>query len=341
MNKIFEEISLRDFKRVLISEKRLVLSIIGTVAAISILYALLSPKIYEGRTSIVPVGNSKGGLSSLASQLSGLTGISGLGSMANNSSSQGIFAILGSRSVAELIIKKLNLCEAFYKTTLPDEAGYRREHLLEKAVEQLRGRVKIFEDIKDGTVNIVFQDHDPQLAAAVVNEYLIALQKIIDEEAFTSAKRNRIFIEKQLSESRQNLLKLGQRINSFYNNKERNFSKLESLSTDSSIFSEDGMEVFNKDIGLISPQNYLEYLTLQKNSLVQVNGLLLQQYEMAKIEETKEDLAFQIIDKARPSTIPVKPRRRLIVVSSVMSAFFFSTFLALYRSMKRKPQLLS
>ncbi len=63
--------------------------------------------------------------------------------------------------------------------------------------------------------------------------------------------------------------------------------------------------------------------------------LLTQQYEMAKIEEAKEDITFQVIDRAVPPEKRIKPKRKLVVMlAGVVSLFagvfavFFMEFLA-------------
>ena len=75
----------------------------------------------------------------------------------------------------------------------------------------------------------------------------------------------------------------------------------------------------------VPQQVYLQYLTLQRELLGQINSLLSQQYQMAKIEEGKEDLNFQTIDWARVPQEKLRPRRKFIL----MTAFFLSIFVAL------------
>jgi uncharacterized protein involved in exopolysaccharide biosynthesis len=46
---------------------------------------------------------------------------------------------------------------------------------------------------------------DPVLAAAIANSYLAALQETLNENAFSLAKKNRVFIAGQLEKTRQDL----------------------------------------------------------------------------------------------------------------------------------------
>ncbi|OPX99801.1 MAG: Tyrosine-protein kinase wzc [Syntrophorhabdus sp. PtaB.Bin006] len=53
-------------------------------------------------------------------------------------------------------------------------------------------------------------------------------------------------------------------------------------------------------------------------------GLLLQQYEAAKLDEAKDATIIQVVDKAVPPEIRTKPKRTLMVVFSAIVAFFVS-----------------
>ena len=80
----------------------------------------------------------------------------------------------------------------------------------------------------------------------------------------------------------------------------------------------------------VPQQVYLQYLTLRRELLGQVNSLLSQQYEMAKIEEAKEDLNFTVIDWARVPQRKFKPKRRSIVMGSFAASLFFGVLLSFF-----------
>ena len=81
-----------------------------------------------------------------------------------------------------------------------------------------------------------------------------------------------------------------------------------------------------------APAVGLEYLRLKRNVLIneKLFELLTQQYEMAKIEEAREDVAFQVIDRAVPPEKRFKPKRRMIVVLAGTVALFVGIFLAFF-----------
>lgn len=67
---------------------------------------------------------------------------------------------------------------------------------------------------------------------------------------------------------------------------------------------------------------FYDYLSSQVGILKEVNRLLATQLEFSKVEEQKEALAFQIIDRAVPPFRRYSPHRVLIS----LTAFFFSAF---------------
>lgn len=89
-------------------------------------------------------------------------------------------------------------------------------------------------------------------------------------------------------------------------------------------------EAENSVVHNVPSQVYLQYLTLQRELLGKVNALLTQQYEMAKIEEAREDLSFNIIDSAVAPVHPSKPKRLLIVGVAFVGGLFLSIFVAFF-----------
>ena len=80
----------------------------------------------------------------------------------------------------------------------------------------------------------------------------------------------------------------------------------------------------------VPSQVYLQYLTFDRRLMNQNHALLTQQYELAKIEEANEDLAFQVIDKARIPIRPSSPNLILNVAIGLMGGFFIAVFIAFF-----------
>ncbi|RLB29553.1 MAG: hypothetical protein DRG87_06900 [Deltaproteobacteria bacterium] len=93
-----------------------------------------------------------------------------------------------------------------------------------------------------------------------------------------------------------------------------------------------------------APELGLQYIRLKRDAVTQqkVFELLTQQYEMAKIEEAKEDIAFQVIDPAIPPEKRIKPKRRLnVMLAGIVSLFagiFLVFFLEYLENLKKREE---
>jgi uncharacterized protein involved in exopolysaccharide biosynthesis len=95
-----------------------------------------------------------------------------------------------------------------------------------------------------------------------------------------------------------------------------------------------------------APTVGLEYGRLRRDALIQqkVFELLTQQLELAKIEEAKDDITFQVIDQAIPPEKRIKPKRtQNVLLAGVVSLFlgiflvFFLEYLAKQKSQSNDP----
>lgn len=345
---------------------KLIGAFVAVVTSVAIVWSFSLPKLYKASATIMPVGSGGGGFASLAGQLGGLGALMGVGIGGGGvSPGQKLMVLLNSRSLAEQIIKKDNLFPVFFPT-VPDQVelinkqtvGFLQGHM--KFSEDKKG---------GGVIMVSAQFEDPKLAAKVVNVYIDGLQEFINESSLTASKRNRVFIGKRLEENKRDLLEAGKELSDFYNGgkvssvgsyvdvpstrskksdsesgiKEKLKIELELLQNQKMALESapqqpsSGGGVFStstggEDKGLVKnvPQQvYLQYLSLRRDLLVQVNSLLTQQYEMAKIDEMKDDLAFQIIDPAIVPASPADPQRKKIVMFAFVMSFFFSVFVVL------------
>lgn len=101
-------------------------------------------------------------------------------------------AILDSRTVAEGVIKKLDLQRRW---GIPN---------IEDALQALAS-LRLFTLTKQGTIIITVENTDPKLAADIANEYAEELDRLNRDFGITDAGRNRNFLEKRLAETEQAL----------------------------------------------------------------------------------------------------------------------------------------
>lgn len=357
-----EEINLIEYWRATVRHKKMIGAIVGAITLFITLYSLYLPNIYESKAVILPLGGQKGGVASAFAQM-GLGGL--VGSLGGGSASTSQFmVILKSRTLAMRIIEKYGLLKVFHKNAWDEknqkwkEDDPKKQPNIENSVGHLLGMVSFDVDQEGPTIEVKVDSQDPQFAAEIANIYAKELGNYISENMFSSAKKNRIFIEQQLQRTRVEFLEAGKALTDFYvTNKVSNViptvdvdisiprekDKIEShdpkllgqvpfLKEDPSVSTsrendpktepnlEDKIKALESQLDKIRivpgvPQQvYLQYLMLRRELLGQVNTLLTQQYEMAKINESKDDLNFEVLDWAHVPTSKLKPVRSQMVM---------------------------
>jgi uncharacterized protein involved in exopolysaccharide biosynthesis len=277
-----------------------------------------------------------------------------------------LVAILESRTLAESVISRENLFPVLYEE-INENAN------MEDAVRRLKQNVVILDDKRSKTIQISGVFLRPEDATRVVNAFVDELQGFINSNSLTVAKRNRVFIKQQLEQNKRELLEAGKELNEFY--KKNRISNVDAK-VDVSIAVPDLNEEHVMDNGRdelaylstrnvdniatdidnlarrkknleekiesaksvknIPQQVYLNYLIMRRELLAKVSALLTSQYEMAKIEENKEDLAFQVIDRAVVPIQRYSPKRGRFCITIFFVALSFAIFSAFFREYLQK-----
>lgn len=149
---------------------------------------------------------------------------------------------------------------------------------------------------KDGVIAVEVDDKDPQLAANLANAFIEELNKLMQTYSLTDASQKRTFFEQQLRQAKDRL-------------------------TDAEL-------VLDK-----TPTTSLEYLDAMRNLKYQeaVWEILAKQFEMAKLDESKDFPLIQVLDKAVAPEKKSKPKRSLIVILATFVAFFLAVIWAFVR----------
>ena len=188
-----EEISLLDLAIVLAKHKKMVLGFPLAVAVLAIAIALLLPSIYTATTKILPPQQGQSAASAMMAQLGSLAGLAG-GAAGIKNPADLYVGMLKSRTVADNLIKRFDLNAVF-------ESKFQSN--TRKALE---AKTAITAG-KDGIITIEFDDKDPKRAADIANAYVEELFNLSKTLAVTEAAQRRLFFEKQLEQTRDNLVK--------------------------------------------------------------------------------------------------------------------------------------
>jgi capsule polysaccharide export protein KpsE/RkpR len=168
-------------------------ALIGTVLAFAL------PTRFESSTQLMPPDSqSSTGMAMLASLMGKSIGGVGLGGVAGDllgmKSSGAVFVgVLRSRTVEDRIIDRFDLQKVYAKRTMEDT----RRRLAEKT--------DIAEERKSGIISITVTDHDPSRSAAIAEAYVEELDRLVGQLSTSAAHKQRVFLEKRLSEVKQDL----------------------------------------------------------------------------------------------------------------------------------------
>ena len=149
------------------------------------------------------------------------------------------------------------------------------------------------EEEASGLITVSVLMEDPGLAAGIANYIAEFVKDFISVEQHREAVKNKAFIYDQQTQAKEELA-----------------------------HSEEELTEFRKQhpITLDTPDLQLArgrlIRNIEENQAVHIT--LRQQYEIAKIEEAKENLLVNILDVAEPAVKMAKPRRTLIVVSTFL-----------------------
>jgi uncharacterized protein involved in exopolysaccharide biosynthesis len=161
--------------------------------AVSLGIAFAIPKQYTAYTSIMPPDDGGGGaalLSALGGRASGSLG--GLGSLAGSllgthNTSSLFVDLLHSGTVSGHLIDRFDLQRVYHKRYKVD------------AAKRLAQRTTIIDDKKTGVVTITIVDNDPRRARDLAQAYLDELNQIVARTATSSARQERLFLERRLA----------------------------------------------------------------------------------------------------------------------------------------------
>ena len=266
----------------------------STVVAVAVTLFVL-PVLYTSNVVIQPLNATTGQMTKIMAFASQL-----MPSALPQSSdkTQVMLNYLNSRQLQQNIIEKFDLLKRYN----PDKWDEKNQKWLSDDPKEIpninkmlqrRSLKKYFvteQNSDSGLISISFTDEDPEFAVRVVSWVANELDRYLNEDFITDAKRNRIFVEKQLEDAKIELKYWERRI------------PAEGLTAN--------------EIAREIQAGVLVYTELKK------------QYELSKIEEDKQLVAFKVLD---PAIVPVdksSPERTKICGLTMIITFFFGVLLS-------------
>lgn len=156
---------------------------------------------------------------------------------------------------------------------------------------------------KEGVITVEVDDHEPKRAAELANAYIEELDKLMQSFSLTDASQKRTFFEQQFKLAKDKLT--------------------------------------NAEFALDqTPKTSLHYLDAVRNLRYQesVFEIMGKQFEMAKLDESKNYPLIQVLDKASLPEEKSKPKRGLIVMIAAALAFMLAVVFAYWREIQMRTE---
>ena len=277
----------------------------------------------------------------LASQMGALAGLAGAAAGIKSPADQ-FAAMLRSRTIFDGVIERFDLRRV-----------YGTEHI-EETRKALDDRVSVTAGVKDGLITVEVEDADPKRAAEMANTFISLLAEMIRRLPQSEASQRRLFFEKQLADARANLeaaeialrtsdvdrdmlksepraaLEELARLKAAMTMAELKVASLRGFLAESSpdlkqaqqelaairaqlVRAESGGKNANAPRG-----DYIRrFRDFKYNELL--FELMARQYELARLDESRDSSAMQVIDVAVPAEWKSRPKRALIAVVTTIA----------------------
>jgi uncharacterized protein involved in exopolysaccharide biosynthesis len=354
-----DEISLLDLLQVIIDNLRLLVlgPLICGLAALGISFAITPT--FTAKTQFLPPQQQQSAAASMLASLGALGGLAGAATGIKSPADQYI-AFMKSVSLQDALIERFKLIDK-YETKLKTDVRF-----------ALTGSVRIASG-KDGLISVEVDDKDPKFAADLANAHVDELRNLLGRLAVTEAQQRRMFFEKQLQITQENLSKADLALKSSGINssvlKSSPSSAVEAVARLKA-----GISV--QEVKLGSMRNYLtenspefkqamnelgslkaqlakaekeepasqgasDYVARYREFKYQETmfELFAKQFELAKVDESREGAVIQVLDIAEPPERKAKPKKATIaIITTLASGFALLLFVFVRSALKNASQ---
>jgi uncharacterized protein involved in exopolysaccharide biosynthesis len=354
-----DEISLLDLLQTIVDNLRLLIlgPLVVGLAALGISFAV--PPTFTATVKFLPPQQQQSAAASMLASLGGLGGLAGAAGIKNPADQY--LAFMKSNSVQDALIERFKLQERYEKKFKDDT----RKELTENTRASSG---------KDGLITVQIDDKDPKFAAELANAHVEELQKLLARLAVTEAQQRRAFFEKQLSQVKEKFTQAEQALRATGVSS----SVLKSNPT-SALAAVAGLkaQVTAQEVKVGAMRGYLadtapdfkqamtelanlraQLAKQEKDEPAAAAGqgdyvakfrefkyqetlfeLFARQFEMAKVDESREGAVIQVLDAAQPPERKSSPKKALIAIIATLAAgFALLLFVFIRQAMRNAKQ---
>jgi len=339
------EISLINVIQIILENLKILIIGPFVIGVASLLISLLIPPTFTAKTQFLPPQQQQSVGASMLASLGSLGGLAGAVGAIKNPSDQYI-AYMNSVTFQDALIERFNLKERYKTKTKTDTRV-----ALTKNVKITAG--------KDGLMAVEVDDTDPHFAAELANAHTEELAKLLGKLATTEAQQRRMFFEKQLIIAKDKLVDselllkatgvAGSVLKTSPTSAVASVAGLQAAITAQEIkigamrgyLAETAPDLKlalgelanlklqltkleqDSPIRLIEKNKDGDYITKYRNFKYHETlfELFTKQYELAKVDESREGSIIQILDLAEAPERKTKPKNILIALMSTLASF--------------------
>ncbi|WP_157263662.1 Wzz/FepE/Etk N-terminal domain-containing protein [Azohydromonas aeria] len=336
-----EGVGLLDIAVPLVQHLRLIVGGALLAGVLALGAAFMIMPTFTARTVFLPPSQSQGGAAAALSSLGTLAGLAGASLPSVKNPADQYVGLMQSATMSDRVIERFKLMELY-------GVKYR-----EDARRVLSNSMRVSVGKKDGLITVEVDDHDPQRAAEIANQYVAELRVLTSGLALTEAQQRRVFFETQLKETRDALTKAQQELEASGFNQgalkaepraaAEGYSALLAEATATEIrlqalrrsLADSAPEVQQNAAKLSALREQLARLETSNQRGGDANyvgkyrefkyqealfEIMAKQYEMARVDESREGTLIQVVDVATPPERKSKPRRGMIAVGTTLAA---------------------
>jgi tyrosine-protein kinase Etk/Wzc len=355
----FEEINFFDLLQVIVDNLRLL--ILGPLAVgfMALGLSFLITPTFTASTTFLPPQQQQSSAAAMLQTLGALGGVAGAATGIKSPADQYV-AFLVSNSIKDALVTRFKLMERF-DVKLRDDAR-----------KALAGKVRVSSSRKNGLITIEVDDPDPKFAADMANAYIEELTNLLGRLALTEAQARRVFFEQELKKAKAGLATAESALKATgINESAIKASPVAAVDAVANLMA----QVAAKEVQLGAMRNYLtdsapdlkrtqselealrkQLANTEKDSTVTNGGsdyvakyrdfkyyetlfeMMAKQYEIARVDESREGVVIQVVDKALPPERKSKPKKASIAIIATLVAGFALLLLIFAREALRSAQ---
>jgi tyrosine-protein kinase Etk/Wzc len=341
-----DEVNLLDILQVAADNLRLL--VVGPLAAglVALGIGFAITPTFTATTKFLPPQQQQSSAAAMLQSLGALGGLAGAASGLKNPTDQYV-AFVKSQTIQDTLIERFKLKDRY------------DEQYLQDVRKELERNTRVSAGAKDGLITIEVDDKDPAFSAQLANAYVEELQKLMSRLAVTEAQQRRVFFERQLAATKNSLAKAEQALKgSGLNSSALKASPQAAVEGLARLKA----SITAQEIKLASMRGYLtdnapEFrqaqteLSAMRAQLMRAekeepsNGrspeesdyvakfrdfkyqetlfdLFAKQYEIARVDESREGSVIQVLDVAKPPEKKSKPKKALIAATTALATGF-------------------